>query len=249
MPEYPVVSRNESIKAFQAVQTAVSLPADISHFTTKRASARPFPQAEVGLAVESVLALTDSEEWKAGPGGREDEFEAQASEVAFPHLDALGVEALSDRDFWCWLAIGPFQELVLWRYDFSRQKSSAWMDYWFGAGGSLPHRCFPYSIYLRSVLVNACTDDPLERQKLLHVYSVDLWQSHLFAVRTSSSPGLVRAILEGALADRFDHADLDRNDVIKAVGKGVTSLRSNIVTEVLGETGCKRIFDMAVERV
>lgn len=241
MARYPVIDQDQGLPALAACLGGD----DVGPQTAHRGAGTDLSMAPVAKAAAQVRDLTTSPRWAGGPTNRPDQFEAEASALVFSDFESLGPEPLGDPDFWRWVALSEFQDLVIWRY---KREDAKVQPYWFGVGGSNFSRCLPFSLFLRSLLVRSCSSDLAERLSLLNVYSTDLWQSHLFAVRTSNSPGLTRALLSAELDGRLDVPGVEKNKLIKATGRELNRLRSNVVAETIDLAASQRVFDMALAR-
>jgi len=158
-------------------------------------------------------------------------FDAEACVIvhqAIPdEADLLGSDG-----FWRWLALGPLQEIVLWRFPAGKGKAigedGAQPKYNrenFGVGASARQRseCYPYKLWLRADLGSiADYGDPY---RFARRGDVDFWTSHVLRQAYTTNRALCRALV------RFQFPD-DRGGKPKLVSgtenptKGIRGIRT-----------------------
>lgn len=151
-------------------------------------------------------------------------FEAQACTVV--HEELLGYEpaALADYDFWTWLSVARFAELVEWRFD-SRNGHAKVANYGIGARSEN----LLFRLWLRAELGrNLSHKDPY---LLAKTGDQDLWRSHILRQGYSNARSVTQALL------RLQAGQLKAKRLavegIRELAKRLRRLRANMEFEFL----------------
>ncbi len=119
-------------------------------------------------------------------------------------------DLLSDDGFWRWLALGPLQEVVLWRFPPGKGRINGTGDAApklnrenFGVGASARQRseCFPYKLWLRAELGRVNGEGDLYR--FAKRGDVDFWTSHVLRQTYTTNRALCRALARFQFPDEL----------------------------------------------
>jgi Family of unknown function (DUF6339) len=151
--------------------------------------------------------------------------------------------ALSDPDFWTWLAVAHFSDVVEWRYG-NPEKGCDQKNY--GIGSRAENLL--YRLWLRGELgYDPKSEDPYD---LARRGDIDFWRSHVFRRRFASARQFVHAWLRF----QFPSADAESRgrltiSQIRELVKHINRLKTNIVFELLDEIGSTRLIDSEWSRL
>lgn len=161
-----------------------------------------------GLEEEVIERLTKRlEEIKRATGGDAKQFDAEACMAVHEALPAEP-DLLSDDGFWRWLALGPLQDIVAWRFPPTKRRGPEGEELYprfnrqnFGVGASARQRaeCYPYKLWLRGELGQV--RDGGERYRFAQRGDVDFWTSHVLRQTYTTHRPLCAALV------RFQYPD------------------------------------------
>lgn len=166
-------------------------------------------------------------------------FEAKASRIvhsAMPQNAAM----LADPDFWVWLAVVHFPEIVEWRYRYQNRKSDtfAQLDN-YGVGSRSDN--LMYRLWLRAELV--LDAQAKDRYHLADAGQIDFYRSHLFRQGYANARNFSRALLRY----QYPNADLAEPRLktieIRELVKRLRRMRSNLFLEILAEDDCRAVIE------
>jgi hypothetical protein len=251
---YPATSLEQARKFVQQRQSGLRPTPD--DFVQVRGAGE-----SAGDAVENLGdALVDSGLRNLGGGA----FDAAVRPVVHQHLAGVGEQALSDGDFWRYLAAVRFYDVVSRRHPKSNKSASAegidgnWANY--GALRADPKESLFFRLYFGAELAyDAEATDPYH---LARVSDVDLWQSHIIRVMSGDNPLYVRALLEwfrdraawkartgmdvDGLFTQYNKEPETRH--LRDLVKRVRRLRSNVVHESLALDEVRQLVDQEATR-
>lgn len=145
-------------------------------------------------------------------------------------------ELLGDPEFWIWLAVVHFHDLVEWRYG-NPEGGTKLANY--GIGSRVENLL--YRLWLRAELVlDESADD---RYHLVDAGQIDFYRSHLIRQSFANARNFARALL------RFQYPNEDMTVPrlkileIRDLVKRLRRLRSNLFLEILGETECLIVIE------
>lgn len=167
------------------------------------------------------------------------EFEAAASELVHELVPARA-SVIADSEFWLWLALVHFHDLIEWRYG-SSQHGADWKN--FGVGAASENLL--YRLWLRGELGY----DPVASDKyvLAKRGDIDFWRSHLFRQSYANAKAFAKALI------RFQYPYDDpaqprlKIAVIRELVKRLRRLRANLVIELLDEPSATEIIRSEAE--
>ncbi len=195
---------------------------------------------ELDPAFVSTLRTSIGElraEWTEGlKNDRErNAFEARAARLVHTLVPA-DTEMLCDPEFWIWLAVAHFSDLVEWRYGNS-EGGTKLANY--GVGARTENLL--YRLWLRAELV--LDDTAADRYHLVDAGQIDFYRSHLFRQGYANARNFARALI------RFQYPKADATSPklkileIRDLVKRLRRLRSNLFLEILPEEDCRAVID------
>lgn len=164
-------------------------------------------------------------------------FEARAARLVHRSL-TTDSEMLADPEFWIWLAVVHFPEVVEWRYRFGNQQSQAQLAN-YGIGSTTENLL--YRLWLRAELV--LDHGTKDRYHLCDAGQIDFYRSHLFRQGYANARNFARALL------RFQYPSEDRSAPklktaeIRDLVKRLRRVRTNLFLEILQEDECRSVIE------
>lgn len=154
-------------------------------------------------------------------GGR---FEQQACVAVHRRLSEIDSGALSDREFWIWLAVVPFSDIVEWRFG-AVGRHAKLANY--GIGQRIENLLF--RLWLRAEIVNDHkARDPYH---LARTGDQDLWRSHILRQDYANARFVTKALLK-LQAGQLSVKKLTVEG-IRELAKRLRRLHANVVFEFL----------------
>lgn len=161
-------------------------------------------------------------------------FEGSAARLVHSIVPA-DTEVLSDAEFWIWLAVVCFSDLVEWRYG-NKQGGTKPANY--GIGSRTENLL--YRLWLRAELV--LDEQHQDRYHLVKAGQIDFYRSHLFRQGYANARNFARALL------RFQYPKADAAPNLKILEirelvKRLRRLRANLFLEILPEEECRAVIE------
>lgn len=163
------------------------------------------------------------------------EFEGQAARLVHSMIPAEPA-MLSDPEFWLWLSVVHFSDLVEWRYG-SPAGGTKLANYGVGAR----NENLLFRLWLRAELT--LDETAQDRYHLVHAGQIDFYRSHLFRQGYANARNFARALL------RFQYPGADKTspnlkiEQIRTLVKRLRRLRSNLFLEILPEEECRAVIE------
>jgi hypothetical protein len=190
---------------------------------------------QIVVSLEGTLFQLRRELGALQRGGAEGRiFEASASVLVHQILPSRH-PALSDPEFWIWLAVSHFRDLITWRYP-RADGGVEGANYGIGSAGEN----FLYRLWLRAEL--AYDANELDPYRWARVGDVDFWRSHLFRQGYASARQLVRALLKFQFPGREGRPRLSVEQ-IRELAKQLKRSRTNLIYEVMDEDRAARFVE------
>lgn len=234
---YPTLSSSDAAAFLIGRRTGV--PLDIERMVKIRGEG-----PELGMSfVPGLVAELSALKIKYGCDGMKspkqaNEFEAEAAK-AIHQAAVLPAEVLGDADFWLWLAVVHFSDIVEWRYG-SPEKGTGLPNYGIGAR----NENLLFRLWMRADLVLDEQSD--DRYHLAKRGQIDFYRSHLFRQGYANARIFARALLRFQYPSDDPAAPRLKIDDIRELVKRLRRLRANLVLEILDEKEClKVIYDEA----
>lgn len=165
-------------------------------------------------------------------------FEGKASRALHEGLP-LDSEALADPDFWIWLAVTHFPDVVEWRYRFGKEDSVAQLANY---GVASRTENLLYRLWLRAELV--LDDEAADRYHLVDSGQIDFYRSHLFRQGYANARNFAKALLRFQYPKKSHPTEphlktLEIRDLVKRLRR----MRSNLFLEILHEEDCRAVIE------
>lgn len=217
-------------------------PLDLTHMVKIRGDGTELPQDFVTDLVADMARIKA----RFADGMRNQKnanaFEAQAAR-AIHHRLKVDAAILADADFWLWLTVVHFTDIVEWRYG-SPQGGTSLTNY--GIGARIENLF--YRLWLRAELVlDEHADDCYH---LCDRGQIDFYRSHLFRQGYANARAFARALLRYQYREPKDAAQpYLKVGQIRELVKHLRRIRSNLFVEILDEMECHKVIKEEASRV
>lgn len=164
-------------------------------------------------------------------------FEGKASRLVHS-ITPADSEMLADPEFWIWLAVIHFSDLVEWRYRYRKSDGEAQLAN-YGIGSRTEN--LMYRLWLRAELV--LDEAEIDRYHLAGTGQIDFYRSHLFRQGYANARNFARALL------RYQYPNADatvpklKTIEIRELVKRLRRMRSNLFLEILPEEECRAVIE------
>ena len=198
------------------------------------------------IATDPVRKMTEEirDFREANPGLSGDKFEAGASAVVYQGLSSLPYDVLIDYDFWRYVALRHFADVIMWRHAVGGRTKvpGGSLDNW-GLGSQMT-RCVPLRIFLRGSL--SARNIECGGRALTDLGDVDVWASHVWSQAFAAHIPMADAQFEGISSMRLQNAS-DMVSHLRQLPKRLKVIRSDVVFEALNLEECRAIVDHEVQ--
>ena len=165
-------------------------------------------------------------------------FEGKASRVIHEGL-MVDSEALADPEFWIWLAVTHFSDVVEWRYRYGKEDSAAQLANY---GVASRTENLLYRLWLREELV--LDEEAADCYHLADLGQIDFYRSHLFRQGYANARNFARALLRFQYPKKSSPTEpklktLEIRDLVKRLRR----MRSNLFLEILPEEECRAVIE------
>lgn len=140
--------------------------------------------------------------------------------------------ALSDPEFWTWLAATQLGDIVEWRYN--RSNGADMKNYGIGAAAEN----LLYRLWLRAEL--AYDADSRVPYELATFGDIDFWRSHLFRQSYAFARQFARALLKFQFPDGRPRLKIRE---IRELAKRLRASRTNLLIELMDEARARRFIE------
>lgn len=165
-------------------------------------------------------------------GGR---FEQAACEIVHRHLKGFDREVVANLEFWTWVAVVRFADIVQWRFGGTEARVKL-ENYGIGGLSDQRENLF-FRLWLRADLASDPESD--EPYKLAKTGDQDLWRSHILRQGYANARDVARALLRlqaGQL--RVKRLTVDG---IRELAKRLRRLRANVIFEYLSPKSAEHL--------
>lgn len=238
--KYPTLPSSDAKKILQAKIAGESV--DEQRFVSIKGEGQEFDDSFIGLMrkdLQKILAELPQVLGRGDEGGPK--FEAKASSIVHRRIQ-LGADIVSDPEFWIWLAVLHFRELVEWRYG-NKESGADQKNYGIGAAGEN----FLFRLWLRAEL--ALDQRAADKYHLAARGDVDFWRSHLFRQGYANVRTFARALIRFQYPDANPEKPRLKISAIRELAKRLSRLRTNTFFELLDEQGCTKVIAAEAARV
>src|SRR5436190_5746398 len=230
---YPVLSAADASAYLFSKRSGSD--ADLSNLVRLRGEGKELAQDFVeGLREELVVVQGGF------PDGLKNQKEGNRFEALAARVVHEGVpnypEVVGDADFWIWLAVVHFRELVEWRYG-NPAEGTGLANY--GIGARVENLL--YRSWLRAELL--LDEDARDRYHLCKAGQIDFYRSHLFRQGYANARNFARALLRFQYPSKDPAAPHLKVGQIRELVKRLRRLRANLFLEILEESECRKVIE------
>jgi len=167
------------------------------------------------------------------------QFEAEAC-VEIHKCLPFDPAMLGDHEFWTWLAVFRFRELVDWRYGGKAAPAN------FGIGNWSEN--LMYRLWLRADIVYK-PGDKNDPYSLARRGDQDFWRSHVFRQDYGKCRSLVRALVRYQFPDSSPDSPTLNSKEIRELAKRLRRLHPTLIYECLDESAAYELVQREAEAV
>lgn len=237
---YPIVTTADATAYLASKRSGTAL--DLDRLVKTRGDGPDLAQDFVGDLIVDMATLKARFAEGLKSQKNANAFEARAARSIHQRVN---VEAaiLADADFWLWLAVVHFADIVEWRYG-NPEGGTGLANYGVGARSEN----LLYRLWLRAELL--LDDQARDRYHLCDRGQIDFYRSHLFRQGYANARGFARALLKYQYRDATDVAQPHlKVGQIRELVKRLRRMRSNLFMEILDEAECHKVIDEEAARV
>lgn len=230
---YPILTTTDASIYF--INKHAGNPVELDRLVKTRGEGTELPQEFVNELVGDLAGIRSRfpEGLKAAKNANS--FEAMASRAIHSRV-SVSVEILADPDFWLWLAVVHFSDIVEWRYGDPKNGTGA-ANYGVGARSEN----LLYRLWLRAELV--LDEQADDRYHLCDHGQIDFYRSHLFRQGYANARTFARALLRFQYPDKSDATQpFLKIEQIRGLVKRLRRMRSNLFMEILDEDECLKVI-------
>jgi hypothetical protein len=231
---YPVLITTDA-SAYLASKRAGN-PLDLDRLVKSRGDGDELTQSFVSDLVADLVLLKGkypADGMKSQKNANQ--FEGEAARAIHERVK-VPPEIQADPDFWLWLAVVHFSDIVEWRYG-NPIHGTGLANYGIGARSEN----FVYRLWLRADLV--LDDDADDRYHLCQRGQIDFYRSHLFRQSYANARNFSRALLRFQYPHGDSTAPNLKVDQIRELVKRLRRLRANLFLEILDEKACHKVIE------
>lgn len=165
-------------------------------------------------------------------------FEGKASRTVHEGL-TVDSEVLADPEFWIWLAVTHFPDVVEWRYRYGKDESAAQLGN-YGVASRTDNLL--YRLWLRAELV--LDEEAPDRYHLANSGQIDFYRSHLFRQGYANARNFAKALLRFQYPKKSSPTEPKlKTSEIRDLVKRLRRMRSNLFLEILLEEECRAVIE------
>lgn len=237
--KYPVMTGSQVQKVLEHVRAGEEF-AVTDHVSFKECGAEYKENfvAALTAALREIKSKYPAEIPMRSPIGGD--FEAEACSITHELMRHLPREALDDPDFWKYLTVIYFRDLVEWRHG-GHGRYANLANY----GVSSERRNLLLRMFYRAEVV--FDPEAKEPYRLAHQGDEDLWKSHFGAVRVGNCPNVVKAFLRKVFP--AGEAPRLKTKQVRELAKNLTRLRSNIILELYDVEAALNLIEREVQKL
>jgi len=236
---YPVMTTADA-SVYIAGRRAGS-PLDLDRLVKTRGEGAELDQSFVGELVADLASIKSKHKEGLRSQKNANAFESDAARAIHERVTAP-CEVLADADFWLWLAVVHFGDVVEWRYG-NTEGGTSLANY--GVGARTENLI--YRLWLRADLV--LDEQAGDRYHLSRRGQIDFYRSHLFRQGYANARTFARALLRF----QYPHDDVAapnlKVDQIRELVKRLRRMRANLFLEILEENECRKVIEGEAGRV
>lgn len=231
--KYPTMTAGDANTYLVAKRSAATI--DVESLIRFQGFGEEMDQSFVTTLREALGALRAG--WPEGLKNDKERnlFEGKASRLVHATIPDNS-DTLSDPEFWIWLAVVHFPDLIEWRYG-NPPAGTKLANY--GVGSRTENLL--YRLWLRAELVlDELADD---RYHLASAGQIDFYRSHLFRQGYANARNFARALLRFQYPNEDPTAPMLKIIEIRDLVKRLRRMRSNLFLEILPEEECRAVIE------
>jgi len=237
---YPILTTTDASVFF--IGKRAGAPVELERLVKTRGDGPDLHQEFVNDLIADLAALKSRFPDGLKSAKSANAFEAQGARVIHSRVN-VGEEIIADPDFWLWLGVVHFSEIIEWRYGAPAGGTNV-ANYGVGARSEN----LLYRLWLRAELV--LDDEAADRYHLCDHGQVDFYRSHLFRQGYANARNFARALLKFQYPDKAEATrPFLKIDQIRELVKRLRRVRSNLFMEILEESECRKVIEGEVEMV
>ena len=167
-------------------------------------------------------------------------FEAEACVEVHRRLP-FDPAMLADHDWWTWLAVFYFRELVDWRHGFEKRTAAPAN---FGIGAR--NENLLYRMWLRADI--GYDPDRRDPYELARRGDQDFWRSHVLRQGYGRCRELVKALVIYQFSNSAQHGPTLRTDELRELAKRLRRIQANVMFECLDRDAALELVRSEAER-
>lgn len=227
---YPYLTQNDAAQI--VTKRRAGEQPDVGQYIKFRGDGQEFDRSSIVRLTEEMMALKsrypESLRQRDPKGG---DFEAEASPIVHETL-GLAMQISGDLDYWVYLAVIEFHELVEWRH----AQHSALNNY--GIGNRQENLFF--RMWMRAEIGFNATDR--DQYALARKGTQDFWRSHILRVRYGNCRKMARALISFQYPEDDGEARLI-TDAIRELAKRLRRLYVNLEFAFLDEEKASALLE------
>jgi hypothetical protein len=218
---YPVLSRADARTYLQKLRDDPNTEQELNVCFRDEGEEWPWDETAAQVIASLTQLQTPGVIKKGDP--RANKFEKAASPIVHKLLPQH--PALTDPDFWTWLAVVHGREIVDWRYGPKGGLAN------FGAGPAGEN--FFFRLWLRADI--GFNETEKNSYALAELGDIDFWRSHVFRQGYGEVRTFTRALLNFQFPATDDHKPRLSQDDIRDLAKRLKRARTNLMFELMTE--------------
>lgn len=230
---YPILTTTDASIYF--INKRAGNPVELDRLVKTRGEGSELPQEFVDELVRDLAGIRSHFPEGVKAAKNANAFEAMAARAIHSQVK-VSVDILADPDFWLWLAVVHFSDIVEWRYGNPANGTGA-ANY--GVGSRAENLL--YRLWLRAELV---LDEQADDQyHLCDRGQIDFYRSHLFRQGYANARNFARALLRFQYPNDGDATQpFLKVEQIRELVKRLRRVRSNLFMEILDEVECLKVI-------
>jgi hypothetical protein len=221
-PYLSVSAGRARLATLRSTQNRWNLPGiEISYRETQEpAKSQEFPSIllqEIGRTVSAKAA-----EKYFNEGYTKDQVEAIFAGQLYARMAELPAQALTDPDFWRFIATEIMADFIHWRDG----QNCNWASFGLNGVRRIPD-CVPLRMFNRAHVVHQIEKPSIPPLEAMKLGGTDYWQSHVLRVQNRFDPEIIGILNAGWFDDSISDVQ-----AIRQIAKRIRQQRANVVLEL-----------------
>lgn len=237
---YPILTTTDASIYF--INKRAGTPVELDRLVKTRGEGAELPQEFVNNLIADLAGIKSRFPEGLKSAKNANSFEALGARAIHSHV-RVSEEILADPDFWLWLAVVHFCDIVEWRYGNPASGTSA-ANYGVGARSEN----LLYRLWLRAELV--LDEHAPDVYHLCDHGQIDFYRSHLFRQGYANARNFARALLRFQYPNKSEATEpFLKVAQIRELVKRLRRIRANLFMEILDEGECGKVIEGEVASV